>query len=176
MPVVPSEHTVYRMVVRNTPIDAGSVHAGDITLRDYTGLQLQISDLVLATPDGNGHWRRGSVALDVTLPRRFEPDNPFTLYYEIYNLEPDDAYSTHLRVEPEGGGGILGGIRRLFGGGTRVDLRFDDRATLADDGAVREIRDLGSELPPGRYRMTVTIVNERTGEEAESTTTFEVVG
>jgi GWxTD domain-containing protein len=177
MPVVPSEHTVYRMVVRNTPIDAGAVYAGDIALRDYTGLGIQISDLVLASPAGNGGWTRGDVALDVTLPRRFTPDNPFTLYYEIYNLEADDPYSTHLRVESDGGGGIFGGIKRLFGfGGPRVDLRFDDRATLADDGAIREIRDLGTDLPPGRYRMTVTIVNQRTYEEASSQTILDVVG
>lgn len=177
LPVVPSEHIVYRMVVRSTPIGAGAVYAGDTDLKDYTGLELQVSDLILATPDGNGGWARGDLTLDVTLPRRFEPDHPFTLFYELYNLEADDPYRTHLEVKSADGGGIFGGIKRLLGfGRPGIDLRFEDRARLSEDGAVRELRDLGTDLPPGRYRMTVTVRNERTGEEAASQTIFEVVG
>lgn len=176
MPVAPSEDIVYRVVVRSTPIGAGAVYAGDTRLKDYTGFGLQISDLVLATPDGNGGWSRGDLNLDVTLPRRFRPDHPFTLFYEIYNLEADDPYRTHLTVEPAGGGGIFGGIKRLLGfGGPRIDLRFEDIARLSPDGSVRELRDLGSDLPPGEYRMTLTVTDARTGEEAESQTIFQVV-
>lgn len=177
MPVVPSEHIVYRIVLRSMPISAGAVYSGGTRLKDYTGLELQLSDLVLAAPDSGGAWVRGDLRLDVTLPRRFEPDHPFTLFYEVYNLEADDPYRTHLTVDPVGRGGPFNAIKRLLGfGGPRVDLRFDERAELAADGSVREIRTLGTDLPPGRYRMRVTVDNVRTGERASSETIFEVIG
>ena len=82
-----------------------------------------------------------------------------------------------LVVERVGGGGLFGGIKRLFGiGGPEVDLRFQDRAAPGPDDAVRELRDLGTDLPPGRYRMIITVTNEATAEEARSETIFEVTG
>lgn len=176
LPVVPSEHTVYRVVARSTPIGAGTLEAGATRLKDYTGSGLQISDLVLATPDSRGGWSRGDLTLDVTLPRQFQPDHPFTLFYEVYNLKADDPYRTHLRVESASRGGLFGGIKRLLGfDGPGIELRFENRARLAADESTRELRDLGSDLPPGRYRMTITVTNDRTGEQASSETVFEVV-
>jgi hypothetical protein len=63
----------------------------------------------------------------------------------------------------------------LFGGGPpRVDLRFEDTAEPDVDGVIQEIRDMGTDLPPGRYRMLLTITNLETGDTGETETTFEV--
>jgi GWxTD domain-containing protein len=176
LPVVPSEHTVYRVVARSPVIGTGSVYAGSTRLRDYSSVELQVSDLVLAAPDSTGEWTRRGVRLGLTLPRLFQPARPFTLFYEVYNLERETPYRTQLRVDPVEGGGPIGGIRRLFGGGPpHVDLRFEDRAAPDADGVIQELRDLGTELPPGRYRMRITVTNARTGARAESETLFEVI-
>ncbi len=176
MPVSPSDDNVYRVVVRSPAIGAGAVYAGSARLKDYTGLGLQISDLVLASPEAAGGWRRGDLRLDVTLPRRFEPARPFTLYYEIYNLAQDSPYRTRLTVDPVAGGGPIGALKRLLGfGGPRVDLSFEERALPDADGGVPQLRDLGTDLPPGRYRMRVQVTDDATGERAESETVFEVV-
>jgi len=176
LPVTPSEHTVYRVVAASPAIGSGSVETGARTLRDYSGLELQISDLVLATADSAGDWTRGDLRLALTLPRRFEPGRPFTLFYEIYNLDADSPYRTQIRVDPVDAGGAWNAVKRLFGSGSpRIDLRFDDIAAPADDGAIRQLRNLESELPPGRYRMRVTVTHAATGQRAENETTFEVI-
>jgi GWxTD domain-containing protein len=176
LPVSPSEHSVYRVVARSPAVGSGSVYAGTRTLRDYSGMQLQVSDLVLAQPDSAGDWVRGDLRLALTLPRRFQPGRPFRLFYEIYNLERDAPYRTQLKVDPVEGGGAAGAVKRLFGGGPpRVDLRFEDVAVPGPDGAIREFRSLESDLPPGRYRMQVIVTHARTGARAESETLFEVI-
>ncbi len=177
LPVLPSDNTVYRVVARSPVVDAGSVFTGTTRLKDYTGAGLQVSDLVLASPDSAGDWERGDLKLAVTLPRRFQPGHPFTLFYEIYNLAADAPYRTHLTVDPVQGGGALGSVKRLFGGGPpHIDLRFEDRARPDVTGALQELRRLGTDLPPGRYRMRITVTGVQTGERAESETVFEVVG
>jgi hypothetical protein len=174
-PVIASEHTVYRVVVRNPLVDGGTIYAGGTRIRDLGGQGLLISDLVLAEPDSAGDWVRGDLRLALTLPRTFRPDRPFQLFYEVYNLAEGARYRTRLLVDPIDRGGLLGRVRGLFGGGPpRVDLRFEDTAEPDADGVIQEIRDMGTDLPPGRYRMHLTVTNLETGDTAETETTFEV--
>lgn len=176
VPVVPSEHTIYRVSVRSPAVSAGSVQSGGAVLRDFDGTGLEVSDLVLAEPDTAGDWTRGATRLMLTLPRRYPPGRPFTLFYEVYNLPTDARYRTHVRVEAAGGGGAFGRIKRLFGGGgPKIDVRYQDVADPDGDGVIQEVRRVDTGLPPGRYRMRVTVENEATGETAESVAEFEVV-
>ncbi|MGD8277697.1 MAG: hypothetical protein PVH00_06710, partial [Gemmatimonadota bacterium] len=176
VPVVPSEHTVYRVAVRSPAIGAGSVESGGAVLRDLSGTELEVSDLVLAEPDSAGDWTRGATRLALTLPRRYPPGRPFTLFYEVYNLATAARYRTHVRVESAGGGGLFGGIKRLFGGGgPKIDVRYEDIADPDADGVIQEVRRVDTGLPPGRYRMRVTVENVATGERAESVAEFRVL-
>jgi len=177
VPVVASEHTVFRVVVRSPIVGTGSVYAGATRIRELGGPGLLVSDLVLAEPDSTGDWVRGNRRLALTLPRRFRPGRPFRLFYEVYNLGAGAAYGTHLEVAPAQSGGLFGRLRSLLGfGAARVDLRFEDRAAPGPDGVVQEMRDLGSDLPPGVYRMRVTVTDNATGETAVTETIFEVIG
>jgi hypothetical protein len=177
VPVVASEHTVYRVAVRSPAIGAGSLETGGARLRDLGGRGLLLSDLVLAAPDSAGDWVRGATRLALTLPRRYPPGRPFTLFYEVYNLPADARYRTHLRVEAAGRGGALSRIRGLFGGGgPKIDVRYEDVASPDADGVIQEVRRVDPGLPPGRYRMRVVIENTVTGETAESIAEFEVTG
>jgi hypothetical protein len=175
-PVIASEHTVYRVVVRSPIVNGGTVYSGGTRIRELGGPGLLISDLVLAEPDSAGDWIRGSLRLALTLPRTFQPGRPFQLFYEVYNLAADTPYRTQLRVDPIDRRGIFDRVKSLFGGGPpRIDLRFEDTAEPDGDGVIQEIRDMGSDLPPGRYRMRLTVTSLTTGEIAETETTFDVV-
>lgn len=177
LPVVPSEHTVYRVTVRSPAIGAGDVRSGGARIREFGGSSLQVSDLVLAAPDSAGDWVRGATRLSLTLPRRYPPGRAFTLFYEVYNLPADAVYRTHVRVESAAGGGAFSRIRGLFGGGgPRIDVRYEDVASPDADGVIQEVRRVDTGLPAGRYRMRVVIENAVTGETAESVAEFEVEG
>jgi hypothetical protein len=177
LPVVPSEHTIYRVTVRNPPIVAGEVQSGGRRIRGFGGPSLQVSDLVLAAPDGTGDWVRGATKLALTLPRRYPPGRPFTLFYEVYNLARETPYRTHLRVESADGGGALSRIRGLFGGGgPKIDVRYEDVAEPDAEGVIQEVRRVDTGLPPGRYRMRVVVEDVGTGATAEAVAEFEVVG
>jgi hypothetical protein len=175
LPVVPSEHTIYRVVVEDAVGGRGSVQGGGARLRDYSGTDLQVSDIVVAQPDSVGDWRRGRVGLALILPRRFGPDRPFSVFYEVYNLAADVPYATEVTVEPINRGGLLERARRLLGAGPdRIRLRFDGVARPGDDGVIQEIRRLASDLGPGSYRLEIVVTNRSTGESAGTYTEFTV--
>ncbi len=176
LPVIPSEHTVHRVVVTDATTGAGSLAAGTTRIRDLIMPGLGVSDLVLASPDTAGDFVRGGRRLALTLPRRFGPANPFMLFYEVYDLPADAPYRTRIRVEPVKKGGLLSRIGGLFGGGDDIDLRFEDIASPDPDGVVREVRRVASDLDPGRYRLHIVITNATTGETTETETEFEVTG
>ncbi|MCI0433825.1 MAG: hypothetical protein L0271_09245 [Gemmatimonadetes bacterium] len=176
VPVVPSEHTVFRVVVRSPIVGGGSVYAGATLIRELGGPGLLVSDLVLAEPDTAGDWVRGDQRLALTLPRRFRPGRPFRLFYEVYNLVPESQYRTRVEVGPAQGRGFFGAVKSLFGfGPPTIDLSFDDRAAPGADGVVQELRDLGTDLPPGTWRMRVTVTDVASGATAVAETIFEVI-
>ena len=175
LPVVPSEHTVYRVVVEDLVGGRGSVHGGGARLRDYSGQELQLSDVVLALPDSAGDWRRGNVGLALILPRRFGPERPVTVFYEVYNLPADAPYTTEISVEPTDRGGLFDRARGLIGmGPERIRLRFDGSARPGGDGVVQEVRRLASDLGSGSYGLQITVTNRATGESASTRTVFTV--
>ena len=176
LPVVPSEHTTYRVVVADAVGRRGAMTAGGSRLRDFGGRRMVLSDVVLALPDSAGDWRRGEVRLALALPRSFGEERPFTVFYEVYNLPAETAYQTRVVVTPTDRGGLLDRVRGLFGGGgSRLDLRFDDVARPDGDGVVQEVRRLATDLPAGRYRLEVTVTSRVSGESAETATEFTVL-
>jgi tetratricopeptide (TPR) repeat protein len=176
LPVQPSDDAIYRLVVADSASGRGRLETGSSDVRDYADAGLMVSDIVLAHPDSVGDWRRGDATFALALPRVFERERPFTVYYEVYNLHADRSYSTRIVVEPAGRRGFLSRLGRLFGGGGAIiNVRFDDVAAPTADGVVAESRELASDLAAGTYRMTVTVTTPDGG-RAVTESTFVVDG
>ena len=176
LPVLPSEHVSYRLVVEDAGSGRGRMEPGTRAVRDFLRAGPLISDIVLAHPDSTGTWRRGNQAFALALPRRFAAERPFEVYYELYNVPADEPYTTRITVRPATGAGIGGRVRGLFGGGgAAVDVRFDDVARPDAEGAVREARRLATDLRAGRYLMTIE-VTLRSGARVTTETVFTVDG
>lgn len=155
----PGTRYVHRVrVATKDPERAGGTYAGPLTLPDFGGDTLMLSDLVLGEAEGTG-WRRGTVELALVPPRRFAPGTALSLFYEVYNATADAPIHTRIRVEPMDGGGLLGWVGKLFGGGRApVELSFDVVSEPEAGGVLRYSRRLQLESArPGRYRVTVEV-------------------
>ncbi len=93
----------------------GTIGPQPVTVRDFSGSELALSDLVLAAPDtlGSSEWNLRNEGLTY-LPQPagvFDLEKPFVLYFEIYNLARNlDGVSTYeltYEVFPEPGSRIL---------------------------------------------------------------------
>lgn len=176
MSAQPSDDAVYRLVAADSGSGRGDLVTGQSTIRDYTDTGVMVSDIVLAHPDSVGDWHRGGESFALALPRDFARDRPFTIYYEVYNLTPEQTFSTRILVEPVASGGVLGTLRGLFGGGAAaIDVRFDGVAAPDENGVVAQTRELASDLGRGTYRMMVTVTTAD-GRSARAESEFRVEG
>jgi hypothetical protein len=169
----PSRSTVQRVIVSDpSEPGVGQLYGGPFPIPDYSGTRLMISDIVLAEPTPTGRWRRGEVALAL-VPTGYFRGGSFNIFYEIYNLAVESPYSTEIVIEPirTSAGDKLKG---LFGGKGKMTLRFDGVASSTKDGVLQELRRVDAPLPPGRYRMKVTVTKPETRETATAERTFAV--
>ncbi len=168
---LPTKRAELRIVVKNSVASDGSFFGSPISVPDYGGDSLMVSSIVLALPVDGGNWRRGNTTLRL-MPYGEYAGGEFRAYYEIYNLPENQPYSTELVVEPwrQGANDPL----RPPPGTPTIRLQFNGQAQREADGAVRELRSVESHLPAGRYRVTVTIVDQVTGKRASSWRAFVV--
>jgi GWxTD domain-containing protein len=154
LPVIPSAHTVYKISAEDIVSGRGGLIDGKHALRDYSSSErLLVSDIVLAMPDSAGEWVRGSQRLALALPRSFEPAHPFTVFYEVYNFKPGEAYTTRVTVTPTGGG-----VRNLIGSRPKpIVVSFQGVASPDSNGIQQEVRQVASDLQPGSYKLTVEV-------------------
>ena len=163
----PSDSAVYRISVRNAADRSqGHLYGGTLGVTDYRGGELMLSDIVLAEPD-SGTWHRGAARLALVPPRQFPAGEEVTLFYEIYDLPAGSPYEVEIVVEGGERSGIIPWLGRLLGFRRgRIRLRFQGEARTDDLGRVQEIRRVASELPPGSYRIRVTVTDLSTGATA----------
>lgn len=138
---------------------------------DPSGRSLTISDLVLGT--STMPLALGVIAGDtiwINPLERYSVATPMSLYFEVDGLAAGAPYQVELKVRRPGGGIF----RRIFGGGTALELKFDRTAP----GGVDRIHRMVSlqNLSPGRYRIEVR-VRSKGGDtvEAERSRDIEVV-
>lgn len=172
----PMDTMDFRLAVRNDEESSeGRVQSGRIPVPDYSGDAVSVSDLVIADPTTDGVWDRGFVRISPIPTHQIDTGSPFSLYYEVYNLEEGDALSTRIRIRPAEGSGLVSRIGRLFGGRkNEIDLRFDDVATEPGEYGLQYLREVGAELEAGSYIVTVTVRNSATGEESTRETRLNV--
>ena len=181
---LPDEHLLYtHLEVRAPPsrgvqervlmTDATTAGIGQlywhyVTIPDYSGRTLMLSDIALGLSGARTGWTRGAVTLAL-LPTSQLPSSAFDVYYEIYNLAASHAYTTEIAIErmPDEPGDPPDDR-------PPVRLRFDGQAAADTDGTVPELRHVETSLPKGRYRLTVTVTDLTARRSAHRSRTFEV--
>ncbi len=166
----PSHSTLERVIMSDaTTPGIGQLYSAPFPIPDYSGSHLMLSDVVLGQPDSAAGWRRGGVSLAL-LPTSRLPESSFDVYYEIYNLPWGHRYGTELSIEH------LDEAGRPIGDGSAVTARFAEEAKPGPDGSLPQMRNVGASLGPGRYRLTVRVTDETTGQTAVRARLFEVSG
>ena len=158
----PSRSTVQRVIMTDaTEPGIGQLFGSDFAVPDYSGSDLMLSDVALGLPGMEEGWDRGTRTLAL-LPTSQFPGNAFDVYYEIYNLPPGHAYSTEISVQD------LDDFGEPATDGRTVNTRFADESQAGDDGSLPQLRRVDSSLEEGRYRLTVTVTDEVTGDVARN--------
>ena len=134
----------------------------------YADEKLRISDVILAEPTG-GAWRRGMVDLAFVPPRQFKQGAPAKLFYEIYNLPPNVNYRTEIAIKSTD---RRVGLTRILRRGSSLSLRFEGVTSPKQSDVLQELRQISTELRPGRYMATVQVTNMQSQETTKSSTEF----
>ena len=166
----PPSSTIRQSVFMTDATEAGigQLYWEYIRIPDYRGTELMLSDVALGQPDAQIGWERGGATLAL-LPTRQLPPRAFDVYYEIYNLPAGNPYTTEVTIER------VAGISSETAEDTEpIRLSFAGESTAAADGALPELRRMGTSFPKGSYRITVTIEDLTTGKTASRSRTFEV--
>ncbi len=160
---LPAPGMVHRVLVADAYDETrGQLYGGPITVPDYSGDNLMLSDIVLAQPNTDGSFNRGSVSLSLVPWQAFQ-QGAFRVFYEVYNVSPGHPYTTELKLESVGKG-ISGAVGGLLGKRPAVSLRFDEVAP-ANGLVIQQVRDAQADPSLGDYRLTVTITDQRTGQK-----------
>jgi hypothetical protein len=171
--VPPSGSTLQRVIMTDpTAPGIGQLYGGPFPIPDYSGQELMISDIALGQTNRTTGWRRGEVTLTLVPTSQF-PTGSFDLYYEIYNLPAGRAYTTEVVIErmDKGAGDHL---RGLFGASGDLRIKFSGESTARPDGTLPELRRIEELLRKGRYRMTVIVRDNETGQTARRSRLFRV--
>ncbi|MFQ6092692.1 MAG: hypothetical protein ACE5OR_08435 [bacterium] len=154
------------------------INKDEITVEDYTSLNLMISDLQLAeyispTTEEGKFVKKGLPVIPHPV-RRYDTSQPVYIYFEIYNLTRDDYGRTHFRTDYTVSSlkgkknvvskvvaelGQMVGIDRKKG---KITVSYEDRGTSDTEIGYTGI-DMKDPLP-GDYQLTVTVGFEQQGE------------
>ncbi|HUG39251.1 MAG TPA: hypothetical protein VMM12_02140 [Longimicrobiales bacterium] len=167
----PSRSTVQRVVMTDAATPGrGQLYDSYYPVPDYSGSELMLSDIALGEPGPAAGWKRGDVTLAL-LPTSQFPEGSFEVYYEIYNLPHRTRYGTELVVERLGDSPT-----EPVAAGDAVRLRFSGESPAGPGGSVPELRYVETDLGRGRYRLTVTVTDEESGDSTSRSRLFEVRG
>jgi hypothetical protein len=160
----PSTTTIQRVVMTDaTRPGVGQLYDSPFPIPDYGGDRLMLSDVAFGLPDAREGWTRRGITLAL-LPTSQFPESAFDVYYEVYNLLAGSPYETEIAIAP------------LDAQGEVVRTRFLGESAAGADGSFGELRRVGSALPRGRYRVTVTVTNRLSGETASRERSIAVRG
>ena len=169
--VAPAGDFTLAVQVRDETSQRIGVYRKPVTLSDYSGEELLISDLklaVLIAPSGvQGPFVRKGLNITPNPGRLYIRENPVYVYYEVYNLSQDGegktAYEILYEISPLHGSERRGWSARRQRDMQAVMMAFSGEGNTTDD---REYTSLDSSgLPAGEYVLTVTL----TDQNAEST-------
>ena len=157
------------------------VYERPVTVPDYRGSNLMISDLKLSTgitqADQPGPFVRQGLNIVPHPLRAYGRGQLVYVYYEVYNLEQDEAgrtsYETNYEINPEG----MPDTRSRFDGRPgrsgdqqTVVLTYEDEGEASEEAEYTAIDT--ADLTPGVYVLNVTVEDRQTGERAARSTSF----
>ena len=158
-------------------------------MNPYPSDSLALSDLVVAlsvAPRTAAPTDRRGFAIRVNRRLEFEPDDPFSLYWEVYGLEVDkdglSSYRVTVTVSDAEGKGVLasllGAVAGLVGGGDDddVELVFERTVEVQGDRVLDYLELRLSEDEPGSYRVLIEVTDLLGKETASSERTFQLIG
>ena len=166
------------------------IYKKPVTVPDYRGNSLMISDLKLSTgitpADQPGPFVRQGLNIVPHPLRAYGRGQLVYVYYEVYNLDQDEtgrtAYNTYYEITPEGmpdSRGRLGGRPGRPGQPGRPDEPGDQQTvvlTYKGEGETSEEAEYTAidtaDLTPGVYVLNVTVEDRQTGERATRSTSF----
>lgn len=163
----PSPTTLQRVIVTDvTRPGAGQLYHTPFPIPDYSGTELMLSDVAFGMPDAPDGWNRGGVTLAL-LPTSQFPEVSFDVYYEIYNLPAGNRYGTEIAIAS---------LEEDDDGFQEIRASFSGDASPGEDGIVQELRRIESPLPGGRYRITITVRDEMSGQVVRRSRDVDVRG
>lgn len=163
----PSASTLQRVVVTDvTRPGAGQLYHTPFPVPDYSGTELMLSDVAFGLPDAAEGWTRRGVTLAL-LPTSQFPEISFDVYYEIYNLAAGNRYGTEIAIRS---------LDDDEDGFQEIRASFAGDASPQPDGVVQELRRIESPLPAGRYRVTITVRDEVSGQVVQRSRDVDVRG
>jgi GWxTD domain-containing protein len=183
-PVPPREHLLGRVAVQVPPgnlryrvaleqgADAGRVEPLErLDVASGGASRPRLSDLALGAGLAPLSWSPDGADTVLFNPLGvYSHTDTLQVYYELFGIAPGAGYETEIEVRKGRGGGLL---RKIFGGGSAIRLRFEEHASAEGSGIHRDIS--LQKLSPGIYTLTVS-VTDAAGNEAERQARFEVIG
>lgn len=180
---VPDSYHV-NLHARITDTDWIGSYQFDYAVPDYSpgpaGRTLLISDLVPAfevTPmDRPSRYAKKGLYLRSNPGRGYRPEDPFFIYFEIYNLTYAENDLTDFEItyilQPPGGKGKRKGLFRRGSGDPLLSVTYErtsEELNLAEYGEI----DM-SAVPAGRYELKVVVVDKNTGATTSNTRIIEL--
>jgi len=153
----------------------------EIEVPDMTSKSLQLSDLELAylidPATEPTVFTSGEYEIIPNPAKVFKLDDTVHLYFEIYNLTPDEEGETRFEIEhtmkkTDEGGGLFG----LLGGGDKEVISINNQRT-GHDPTAKEIASFDvSKLEAGDYELEVTVKDRVSGKTKKQTIELMLVG
>lgn len=167
LPVSPSKTAAFRVSVRDqTNHEKGQIYGGPYAVRSYADKPYAVSDIVLADGLSNSApLFRGAYRLNI-IPGAGVTTAAFDFYYEIYGAVRATDHRIEIVVAPDDRS-ILNSLKTLFKGQPQMRLSFD--AADANASIVQQVQRFETELPPGRYRFTLRVLDVKGMALAETT-------
>ncbi len=157
------------------------VYKKPVKIRNYRGSALMISDLKLSTgitrTDRTGPFVRKGLNIVPHPLGVYRRGQLVYVYYEVYNLSLDEtgrtSYETQYQIEPEGTLGQPYRPARQSEDMQTVLLTFEGEGSAKEEAEFTAMDT--TNLAPGVYVLTVTLVDRHSGKSVSESTSFIVV-
>jgi len=167
---VPPGNFRFHFVVEELQADAGALVSAEPVAVPQTDAGFSASDLVLGLQGSGLVLRRPGGDIPLNPLDRFPRDGTAEVYYELYGLPQGATVATRVSVQPEGGRSFF---QRIFGGGRGAKLEYGTVTDAAGRTRVRQ-RIVLAGLSPGRYVLTLELVDGATHQRLTRRRSFEI--